>query len=507
MSKGVGVYIGRNEIIAVSVLLTAKGPQVKAYAVEPIAEESGEPVLGKEAHRLKKMSPEARAIRRALDKIREPGAFVTAAVSPFHIVTRHFIMPAVPKKEMNETIRFEASRYIPFKLSESVMDHSEQMTHKNVFSVTVTAMKQDILSQCLSDLRAASARVLMIEPAYAAVGRVFASLNMLQKSKTCCLVTLQSDGNVNLTFSMKGAVYLSRDFLLAGKPEEDKPRFFDEIKASLDYFYKLTGGEAVQQVFLSGFGDLKLWVEYLEHAFNYTVRFDLAVFPDEKDIPQDVMHSIVIAYGLALRSLGYKSPVGEVKLLPPEDRQLKPASFVAILAGGAAAIFLVFALIRLVVFQPLILQLNQQYEGIFSAGSGVDQSVVSQPVAALEEQWSALARKTSFLQRATDAKARMSTLLSAVGQGIPKSVWIDYISVEKSPGKETGAASQAARMNLRGVCFLGNAEKEAQTVNVWLKSLEGKKVFADAFSDVKLEEIKREKVMNRDVTRFRITAE
>jgi len=73
--------------------------------------------------------------------------------------------------------------------------------------------------------------------------------------------------------------------LLTGKIEEDKTRFFEELKASIDYFYKLTGGEAVAQIFLAGRGDLKFWVEYLEHSFNYTIRFDVAVFPNEKISP------------------------------------------------------------------------------------------------------------------------------------------------------------------------------------------------------------------------------
>jgi len=43
MAKGVGVYIGTNEIIAVSVIHTVQGPQVKEYAVEPIHPEESEP--------------------------------------------------------------------------------------------------------------------------------------------------------------------------------------------------------------------------------------------------------------------------------------------------------------------------------------------------------------------------------------------------------------------------------------------------------------------------------
>jgi len=80
------------------------------------------------------------------------------------------------------------------------------------FSVTATAIRREILDTCLNDLRTASAKVLMIEPVYSAVGRAFSTLNMIGKSKTHAFVVIQSDGNVNVTFAAKGVVYLSRIF-------------------------------------------------------------------------------------------------------------------------------------------------------------------------------------------------------------------------------------------------------------------------------------------------------
>ncbi|OQA56464.1 MAG: Competence protein A [Candidatus Omnitrophica bacterium ADurb.Bin277] len=507
MAKGVGVYIGTNEIIAVSVIHTVQGPQVKEYAVEPIHPEESEPSLGKEAHKLKQMTPEARAISKALTKIKEPGAYVTAAVSPVHVVTRHFIMPAVPKKELDEAVRFEASRYIPFKLSESVMDYSEQSTHKNVLSVMVTAMKKEILYQCLNDLRAASAKVLMVEAFYSAVGRFFASLNMFQKVKTCGFITIQSDGNVNLTFASKGVVYLSRDFLFTGKLEEDKDRFHGELKASLDYFYKLTGGEAIQQVFVSGYGELKFWVEYLEQTFNYSIRFDLANFPNGKTVPPEIMNSIGIAYGLALRSLGHQSPLGEISLLPFEERRMKPELFWGILGGGAGAAFLFFLLVRLIIFQPYIMNLENQYDRILGPASGVDSKVAESSRESLEIQNGSLAAKTAFLNGFYKARIAPSEIFTVLAEGLPESAWIDYVSFENALRKGASSPKGKKRMNLRGGCYLENAEREAATINEWTQSLIGKPGFKNVFSEIKLEEVKREQVSGFEVTRFRIVAE
>ena len=51
---------------------------------------------------------------------------------------------------------------------------------------------------------------------------------------------------------------------------------------------KLSCGESIEQIFLSGVGDLKVWVEYLEHSFNYSVRFDVASLPRAKGLPPEL---------------------------------------------------------------------------------------------------------------------------------------------------------------------------------------------------------------------------
>lgn len=515
MAKGVGVYLGRNEAIAVSVVRTSTGPQIKNYAIELINPETSsetspetlqEPAVSKEAHKLKKLSLEAQAIYKALEKIKEPKAYVTAAISPFQVVSRHFIMPMVPKKEETEAVRYEASRYIPFKLTDSVLDYSAQLTHKNVFSVTATAMRQEILEGCLENLHAAGARVLMVEPVYCAVGRAFSALNMIGQANTHGFVVVQSDGNVNVTFASKGVVYLSRDFLLSGNIEEDKNRFHEELKASIDYFYKLTGGDSVTQIFLAGRGDLKFWVEYLEHVLNYTIRFDVANFPNEKNIAPDILSTILVAYGLALQGMNYKSPLGDIKLLPKENRVSPPQHMVIFLGLECAVLLFCFFLAWLIVLQPQLQALKNQENTIFQDAKQKYPAFGQQALGEIQQRNDGLTAKTGQLRKFFGEKVAVSGLFSELGRGLPQSVRLDYVSYEDMDAPD-GSGGRKKRFSIRGICYLGNAEKETDIVNGWVKALSGKKAYTDNFSEIKLEESKREKYNNRDVTRFRIVCE
>ena len=509
MSKGVGVYIGRNEVIAVSAIRAVTGPQIVSFAVEPInPEASQEPVVGKEAHKIKKTSPEARAILKALGKIKEPGAFVNVAVSPLQVVTRHFIMPAVPKKDEAGAVHNEASRYVPFKISDSALDYRAYLTLKNILSITATAIRKEVLETYLEDLRSASAKVLSVEPVYNAVGRAFSALNMTGKTKTHGFVVLQSDGNVNVTLASKGIVYLSRDFILSGKIEEDKARFHGELKASMDYFYKLTGGEAVSQIFLAGSGDLKVWVEYLEHAFNYTIRFDVANLPNAKDLPPETLHAVLVAFGLALRSLGYRSSLGDIQLLPKIERRSDLPQLLKFLGIGCISIFVLFALVRLVVFQPYLIYLEKKNEAILGPADQEFPSYASRPTEDLLSEKEKMGEKARQLNGFFSDKSSTATFMMSLGQGLPQSISLDYVSFEDAAGKGISqSGKRRKRLNVKGLCFLGNAEKETETISAWVKALSEKKIMAESFSEVKLEEVKREKFRNRDLTRFRVLGE
>jgi len=509
MSKGVGVYIGRNEIVAVSAIRSPAGPVIKSYAIEPINPEgSQEPSVGKEAHKIKKMSPEAQAILKALDKIKEPGAFVNVAVTSSQVATRHFIMPAVPKKDEPGAVRHEASRYIPFKLSDSVMDYFAQLTHRNVISVTASAIRGEVLQTCLDDLHSASARVLMVEPAYVSVGRVFGALNVTGRTKTHGFVVLESDGNVNVTMASKGVVYLSREFLLTGKIDEDKTKFCEELKASLDYFYKLTGGEAIDQIFLAGTGDIKGWIEHLEQAFNYSIRFDSAKFPNIKNVPPEDLSVLMVPFGLALRSLGYHSLLGDIKLLPMEERRSGPQQLWTFLGIEILIIVVLFAIIRLAVFQPYLIHLEKRSEAVLAEANLENPDLIAQSVENLKMEKEKLGVRARQLEVFFADKYPVSSFMTALGQGLPRAISLDYISLENTGSKEKALSVKGKkRLNMRGICFLGNAEKETEVVSGWVKALAGKKVIADYFRDIKLVEIRREKVQKRDLTRFRIVAE
>ena len=63
------------------------------------------------------------------------------------------------------------------------------------------------------------------------------------------------------------------------------------------------------------------------------------------------------------------------------------------------------------------------------------------------------------------------------------------------------------RLQVDGICYLGGAERETEAISAWVKDLGGRKSMSHSFGEIRLEEVKREKFRNRDVTRFRVVGE
>ncbi len=510
MPKGVGVYIGSNEVIAVSVIRSSSGLRIKASAIETIPPEEAPETSGDPAKLpAPKMTSRAAAIRRALEKIEEPGAYVTAAVSASQVATRQFIMPPAAAEHTPEAIRLEASRYMPFQLADSIMDHSIHMTHKKVLSVTATAIRKEVLETSLRDLRAASAKVLMVEPVYSAISRGFDALRMVGKGKSQGFVALQSDGNVNVTLAAQGVVYLSRDFVLSGIGEEDQRRFFEELSASIDYFYRLTGGETIGQIFLAGHGDLRMWMELLERDFHYKIRFDVARFPEKDHMPPREAATLLVAFGLALQGLDLHAPLGDVKLLPPSDRLSGPRKLLALVGWQTLGIVLVFLLIQFAILLPYRHVISRPHEKLLSDVAAGTPFFETRSMASLKAEKKDLTGKVAQLNAFFRAPLSFSSVLSGIGRGLPQAISLDAIEIgtSQSVGGEGMGRGALHRLSLQGLCSMGNGEKETSVISVWAKALAAKRPLAEYFPEIKIASVERERAGGREMTRFLIVDE
>lgn len=508
MSRAIGIYTGEKEVVAVSVGFSIKGPAITNYAIEPLPKK--ELQAGGSNKNNKKTSTEVSAIKKALHKIGASGSYVTAAFSSSHLATRHFVMQDIPNKNKDEAIRYEASRHFPFKLSESVLDYCVDDSCQNVLVITASMARQRVIWAHLLLLRRGSAKVHMIEPVFSAMGRAVASLGGFDKKAPLGFIFIGAGGNVNVTLISKGKVQLSRDFLLSGSEEEDKERFHDELKVSFDYFQKNTGGESIKQVFIAGGKDLGFWTEYLSSVFDGQISFDVAAIPSARPISPEVMGSLLVPYGLALRYLNHKSPLGDICLLPEGERISKPGKFFSILGIELLTAVLLFGSIYAFGIAPYIGNLTYKRNLVLEKADPADAALAKNKFTKLKQMKADITTQIKDVKEFLEGNVPIRDILKSLGETRPKSIWLQQIdhknlqiADKKSRSGETDSAK--AELSFTGICFLGDTNRESKIVNRWVSKFSRDKIFKDNFKEINIKSLKKKKIFGRDTTFFEIT--
>ncbi len=524
MKKGFGIYIGRKQVIAAAVSVSGGIPSLLQYAIEPIQKTASQTDISpksKKEPKKKELSPEAQTVNRALQKIGALRAHVIAAFNPFHLVTRYFEIPFVPVRERREAARYEATRYIPFKLEETVADfHMTERKAKSgeaILGVTAAAARLDVLRSYGSHLRQGSAKVDMVEPLFSAFARALWASEKKLGEGAWGFIFIDGDESVNITLVSRGMVYLSRDFLLTGEDARaNETRFYEELKASLDYMKKESGEERLpfattaspEQIFLAGTGDLLFWRDFLTSVFGTETRFDLAVFPADQNVPAQVISGLLVAIGLGLRSFSDKSPLGTFTLMPPAELETKPERFRKTLQIEFLFFALFFVFARFAVLGPYAAHVQRQVLKQMSPEAAGDLRLASMAVPELSKMRDNLQASGSQIEKIVKGNLSIGAKLLAVSETMPKAIWLEQFTYESGLSEggryDRSGTSTGRALNLRGQCYLANAEEDVRAIDQWVKTLNQNKVFLEGFRKAVVTEVRREKYLSQDTTMFSI---
>ncbi|MDX2006429.1 MAG: type IV pilus assembly protein PilM [Meiothermus sp.] len=110
----------------------------------------------------------ANELREMLGELRTRNRYVVTAASNLAVITRTLQVPKMPAKQMDEAVRWEAERYIPFPIDEVVLDYATLDTADSVpegeqMDVVVGAARQETVASLVEVLKAAGLEPLIID--------------------------------------------------------------------------------------------------------------------------------------------------------------------------------------------------------------------------------------------------------------------------------------------------------------------------------------------------------
>jgi len=158
--EALGLEIGSANIKMVE--LSGTSPSLKNLAIRPtpsgVIQEGSITEPGALADVIKEMLAEMRTRKR----------YVVTAASNLAVITRTLQVPKMPIKQLEEAVRWEAERYIPFPIDEVVLDYApldqmEAVQDGEQMDVVVGAARQETVASLVEALKAAGLEPLIID--------------------------------------------------------------------------------------------------------------------------------------------------------------------------------------------------------------------------------------------------------------------------------------------------------------------------------------------------------
>lgn len=282
---------------------------------------------------------------------------VTAVAGP-SVVVRQVSLPVMSERELRESIKFEAERFLPYSIDEAQLDAKilgKNADGQNMDVLIVAAQKDLVMSQAAAlQYAGLTPQIVEVEPfsmvrallspndprydqntAIINVGASSTSINITKSGFVPFTRNVAIGGNqltraisTGLNVSLEEAEMMKRDKaqILSQRDTEPVPpavsRIFNvitppltelvtEIHKSIDYFRTRFRGENIETVFLGGgTAHLKNLDAFLSHELGIPVSladplanavFNPADFPP--DYLKDLAPALIVAAGLARRNL------------------------------------------------------------------------------------------------------------------------------------------------------------------------------------------------------------
>ena len=438
----------------------------------------------------------------------------TLSLSGKDLIIRNFEIPVLPREELQGAVTFEAKKYLPFKVEELISDFQldlDKVNRKN--NVLFMGIKKETLERYISILNELNIKISAIEYSAFSLTRSLVLAGIGNKGIVALVgADLKEDDEVNFTVLENGFPVFSRDINLYGGPDEfgkaaeadaagALEKLKTEIRVSLDYYHRKFPAKSIQKVYL---------------VFNPEYRSDLETFILETglsaqflDVNKDMGKPVSYSLNLAK---GYATSLSKVIKTKIKLDLLAVRARVRVGKGKPAQIDLT-SLVKGIRVNPLVLVLGLAIcAGVFMYGqyqtkplkeelNKVINSQVKVSSAApgatlndLNRIDAAFKQKLANLDNLVKKQLYMTYPLDVIPKAIPDGVWLTNFIFKA--GKD---------LNLKGMAYLGDTDKEFEAVNKFISNLKENPNFNNYFKDIKIVTVDRASSGETNVTNFSIS--
>ncbi|MDD2688760.1 MAG: pilus assembly protein PilM [Candidatus Omnitrophica bacterium] len=432
------------------------------------------------------------------------------------LIIRNFEIPPLPKEELARAVMFEIKKFIPFKVEDLVSDFQVELDKRSrTNQVLFIGIKKEILNKYLYLFKQLNLKVSAIE--YSAFS-AFRSLNLTGANSRGVIGLVNADikggDEVNFTVLENGFPLFSRDITLAaaGAAEAEEAdsgmaleKLKTEIRISLDYYYRKFTTKKIQKIFF--LSDLQFFTDI--EAFMKELSLSSQLIDFTKITGKQAPYSLSLIKGYcASLNKAIKSGL-KVNLLAVSQKEIVQKEMGAQLEVGSLleGIRLDY---RAVVFGLLICaavygytfyhkqQFQEEINKILRLRPEVTTVDPNLSYDELTNRESEYQRKLNNLDKLIKNQLYATKPLDIIPRLMPEGMWLRDFSFSNQE-------EDRIELNLEGVIYLGDSNKELTAVNSFISNLKENQEFSGYFKDINIVSVENETSGKLNMTRFSIS--
>ncbi|MFA5369948.1 MAG: pilus assembly protein PilM [Candidatus Omnitrophota bacterium] len=452
------------------------------------------------------------AIRNGIEGLRSKPQLIYTVLPSGDTMVRYFDMPFLPKSEQAQAVRFEAKKYVPFRLDEIISDFKVQASSKAKRSIDIffVAATKDRLNNHTAKFTAAGLHAAGIDIIPFALLRVL-MLHKKAEAKNGLVILYVDDDKKSISISVirSGIPFMSRDIKVL---TDDKESLFEkvasELMVSIDYYRRQRIGCDVSKIVICGerlFAGLDAYISNELKVATETL-YDFTKIKNADKVPS----TAITAIGAAMGGLGRSNY--SVNLSPfhaiAEKRQALNVRAAQVIA--AAVIILATYLLSGLFLKSGYLELSQLEQ--ISASLPITTSVLD--VETLIKKKDAMLEAFRCLQLIQSDRISLARQLSAITARVEEQrkqaggLWIDKIAFKETiiTNESKLPAGINREMVLSGGAFSSDDAREMDYVHSFLGALKSDGDFTHYFKDIELGSVDRTNISDKWVASFSILA-
>jgi Tfp pilus assembly PilM family ATPase len=509
----VGIYISEKSVDIVELAGSKNAPVFLNFIrqeIPPAPASIGTDIAEKKPS---EQDPIAVAVKEGLEKLNlKPHAIQTVLASN-DVMIRYFDMPLLPKSEQPQAVRFEAKKYVPFKLEEITSDFRilTEPDNKNVMGIFFIAVTKARVNSHIAKFKDTGAVVVGIDIIPFALWRAL----LLHKKVALKdrLVVLYADNDresVSIHIMESGIPFMSRDFKIATDDKEAAfEKIISELRVSMDYYGRQKRKAEISKIITCGemlFSGLDAYIaDELKIATSTLYDFNKVKNADK------VLPSAIAAFGSALEGLGKSNYSVNFSPLSATIKHKKTHSIIAIEVIAAAAIMMLFYLFNSFLIKNTATELKAIKK---EAGSfPVNTSLLS--LKKLITRKESMLKDTEFLRLIVNNRVSwagklvsIANNLPATNREIPGGVWINSLIIKEDfiLSDSIYPSGITRKLFISGSSFLLNSGKETVYINRFFKVLKKDAIFMDYLNNIDLGSVNKKDMEGYQVSAFTISA-